>query len=150
MTINKKKYQATSNANGIARVKVPKLNVGSYTVTIKGENQYCNSITPIKTTVNVKKAKTSVKAPKKTFKYKKSKKFTIKIKSKVTKKAVKKVKIKVKVYTGKKYKVYKLKTNKKGVAKLKTKKLKKGKHKVVISSLNKNYKISKKSLIRIK
>ena len=68
----------------------------------------------------------------------------------MTKKAVKKVKIKVKVYTGKKYKVYKLKTNKKGIAKFNVKKLKKGTHKVIISSLNKNYKISKKSSIRIK
>lgn len=150
VTINKKNYQATSNANGVATVKVPVLNVGSYTVTIKSENPYCNNIAAIKTTVKVNKAKTSVKAPKKTFKYKKSKKFTITVKSKVAKKAVSKVKIKVKVYTGKKYKVYKLKTNKKGVAKLNTKKLKKGKHKMVISSLNKNYQIRKKSLIRIK
>ena len=60
------------------------------------------------------------------------------------------LKIKVKVYTGKKAITYKLKTNKKGVAKLNTKKLSKGKHKLVISSLNKNYKISKKSQIIVK
>ena len=146
--IKGKTYYTNVN-NGVAKLKTPLLNVGTYSVALTcNDNNYV--ISPLKTIIKVYKAKTTVKAPKKTFKYKKSKKFTITIKSKVTKKAVSKIKIKVKVYTGKKYKVYKLKTNKKGVAKLNTKKLKKGKHKVVITSLNKNYKISKKSLIRIK
>ena len=148
ININKKNYYATTKANGVATLKVPILNVGSYTATIKGDNPYYNIAS--KTTVKVIKAKTTVKAPKVTVKAKKSKYFKVTVKSKVTKKAVNKLKIKVKVYTGKKYKVYKLKTNKKGVAKLNTKKLKKGKHKVVITSLNKNYSISKKSLITIK
>ena len=60
------------------------------------------------------------------------------------------LKKKEKVYTSKKAITYKLKTNKKGVSKLNTKKLSKGKHKLVISSLNKNYKISKKSKIIVK
>jgi len=74
----------------------------------------------------------------------------ITIKSKITKKAAKSVKIKVRVYTGKKAKTYKLKTNKKGVAKLKTSKITKGKHKLIITSLNKNYKISKKITVKVK
>jgi hypothetical protein len=60
------------------------------------------------------------------------------------------VKIKIKVFTGKKYKTYSVKTNKKGIAKINTKKLKIGNHKVIISSGNKNYSISGKSLIKIK
>ena len=60
------------------------------------------------------------------------------------------VKVKIKVFTGKKFKTYTVKTNKKGIAKINTKNLKTGKHKVVISSGNKNYSISKKSLIKIK
>lgn len=102
------------------------------------------------TTVKITKAKTVVTAPKVTAKYKKSKYFKVTVKNKVSKKAASKIKVKIKVYTGKKYKTYTVKTNKKGVAKLNTKKLKRGKHKVVISSGNSNYIISKKSSIRIK
>ena len=146
VTINKHKYYATSNANGIAKVKIPALNVGTYKVTISGANEYYN-IKNAQTTIKVNKAKTTVILAKTV---KKSKKLKITVKSKVTKKAAKSIKIKVKVYTGKKAKIYKLKTNKKGVAKLKTKKLTKGKHKLVITSLNKNYKISKKITIKVK
>ncbi len=146
VTINKKKYYATSNAKGIATVKIPVLKVGSYKVTVKGAKEYYN-IKNIQTTVKVNKAKTTVKMAKSV---KKSKKYKITIKSKVTKKAVSKVKIKVKVYTGKKVKTFKIKTNKKGIAKLSTRKLAKGKHKIIVSSLNKNYKISKKTTFKIK
>ena len=54
------------------------------------------------------------------------------------------------VSSGKKYKTYNLKTNSKGIAKLNTKSLKKGNHKVIISSGNSNYKVSAKSMIKIK
>ncbi len=101
-------------------------------------------------TIKVTKAKTIVKAPKVTAKYKKSKYFKVTIKNKASKKAISKIKVKIKVYTGKKYKTYTVKTNKKGLAKLNTKKLKRGKHKVVISSGNKKYIISKKSTIIIR
>lgn len=101
-------------------------------------------------TVKITKAKTVVQAPKVTAKYKKSKYFKVTIKNKASNKAVSKVKVKIKVYTGNKYKTYTVKTNKKGIAKINTKKLKRGKHKVVISSGNKNYIISKNSSIRIK
>lgn len=71
------------------------------------------------------------------------------MKNKVTKKVVNKLKLKIKVYTGKKYKTYKVTTNSKGIAKINTKALKKGKHKVVISSYNKNYSVSKKGVLII-
>ncbi len=146
---NGKTYTFSTKYDGVLKIKLQVLKVGTYDVSISSPSpKYDVPIT--KTSIKVNKAKTTVKAPKITAKAKKSKYFKIAIKSKVTKKAVKKVKIKVKVYTSKKYKVYKLKTNKKGIAKFNVKKLKKGTHKVIISSLNKNYKISKKSSIRIK
>ena len=100
-------------------------------------------------TIKITKAKTIVKAPKVSARFKKSKYFKVTVKNKDTKKAMSKVKVKIKVYTGKKHKTYTVKTNKKGMGKLNTKKLKRGKHKVVISSGNKNCIISKKSKITI-
>ena len=91
------------------------------------------------TSIKIDKARTIVKAPQVTNKFKKSKYFKVTIKNK-----------KIKVFSGKKFKTYTVKTNKKGIAKINTKNLKTGKHKVVISSGNKNYSISKKSLIKIK
>jgi hypothetical protein len=103
-----------------------------------------------KTSIKINKASTTVKAPKVTGKFKKSKYFKVTIKNKETKKLLSNVKVKIKVFTGKKYKTYSVKTNKKGIAKINTKKLKIGNHKVIISSGNKNYSISGKSLIKIK
>ena len=96
--------------------------------------------------MTIKKAPTSVKAPKVTNKFKKSKYFKVTVKNKVTKDPVKKTVIKLKI--GKK--TYNVKTDSKGVAKFNTKKLKVGKYKVVISSGSDNYKISAKSTIKIK
>ena len=84
-------------------------------------------------TVKIAKAKTTVKAPKVTNKYKKSELFKVTVKNKATKKAVSNVKVNIKVYTGKKYKKYTVKTNSKGICKINTKTLKIGKHKVVIT-----------------
>ena len=124
-------------------IKLPKLNAGTYTLKMAEDaDEFAMTSKNVKITVN--KLKLTAKAPKVTYKYKKSKYF------KVTVKNGKNIKIKVKVYTGKKAKTYTLKTNSKGIAKLNTKKLKVGKHKVVISSGNSNYKISAKSLITIK
>lgn len=117
--------------------------VGTYKIVIKP----CNSFTTPKElsfTVKITKAKTSVKAPKITAKYKKSKYFKITVKS--NKKAVKKLLLKVKI--GKK--TYKIKTDSKGIAKFNTKKLKKGTYKVKITSGNTNYAVSKTSTIKIK
>ncbi len=123
--------------------------VGTYTIVVKPTDSFT---LPEKLTfkITILKAKTIVKAPKITAKYKKSKYFKITVKNTITKKVAKNLKIKVKVYTGKKYKTYTLKTDKKGVAKLNTKSLKIGKHKVVVSSGNNNYNVSAKSQITIK
>jgi hypothetical protein len=125
------------------------LSVGKHKVVVLPDSPFFTF--PEKTfTLTIEKAKTTVKAKKVTAKYKKSKYFKVTVKNKASGKVVSKIKIKVKVYTGKKYRAYTLKTDEKGVAKLNTKKLKRGTHKVVITSKNKNYSISKKSKIKIK
>lgn len=96
----------------------------------------------------VKKISTKVSAPQVVSEYKKSKYFKVKVKDKKGK-LVKNVKIKIKVYTGSKTKTYTVKTNSKGIANFNTKVLKLGNHKVVISSANSKYQISKKSKIFI-
>lgn len=108
--------------------------------------------TDIKKTIKVKiaKVKTTVKAAKITVKFKKSKYFKISVKDKDTEKGIGKINVKINVYTGDKFRTYIVKTNKKGTAKISTKKLKPGKHKVIISSGDSNYKISAKSVIKIK
>ena len=74
----------------------------------------------------------TVKAPKVSAKYKKSKYFYANFKNKATGKVLKYKKVKIRVYTGTKYKDYNLKTNKKGTVNINTKTLSKGTHKVVI------------------
>ena len=96
------------------------------------------------------KVPTTVKAPKIVAKYKKSNYFKVTLKKKSNKKALNAIKLKLKVYTGKKFKTITIKTNKRGIAKFNTKNLKKGKHKVIVSSDNTYYLISKKSSIRIR
>lgn len=141
-----KTYNLKTGSDGVVSVKgLTKLAAGNYYFQFVSTNEFLDEW---EKNFAVKKVKTTVKAPKITAFHKKSKYFKITVKS--NKKAIKKVKINVKIFTGKKYKIYKIKTNKKGVAKLNTKKLSKGKHKVVISSGNKNYKISAKSRITIK
>ena len=94
------------------------------------------------------KIKTDVDADPITVKYKKNSFFKIKVESRYDDDIpIKKVKLKVKIGTGSKAKTFKVKTNSYGVAKINTKGLKKGVHKVVITSLDSRYDISKKSKI---
>ena len=141
--INSYYREIRTNSKGIAYYKTSNMNVGTYKVRFN----YDDGISPqITTTVKITKAKTIIKAPKVTNKYKKSKYFQVTVKNKATKKAVKNTYVKVKIDK----KTYKIKTNSKGIAKINTKKLKIGKHKVVISSGNSNYIMSAKSTITIK
>lgn len=144
-----KTYKLTTNNNGKASFKASSLAPGSYIVktTLPNKSYYFNAHSSV---IKITKIKTTVKAPKVTAKYKKSKYFKVTVKHKNTKKLVKNVKVKIKVFTGKKYKIFNAKTNKKGIAKINTKKLKKGSHKVVITSGNSHYVISAKSTIKIK
>ncbi|WP_407412031.1 hypothetical protein [Methanobrevibacter sp.] len=146
LKIGSKKYNLTTNSNGIATFK-NSLKVGNHKITVipYDYNEYI-AMKQSTFTIKVKKANTIVKAPKISAKYKKTKYFKITVKNKATKKAVKNTYVKVKIAK----KTYKLKTDSKGVAKFNTKKLKIGKHKVVIASGNSNYIMSGKSTITIK
>ena len=143
-------YNARTNDKGIATFsRLSLLTVGTHTLAFTSNGEVFEF--PKKTVkAKVIKASTTVRAPKVTSKYKKSKYFKATVKIKANKKLLKGVKVKIKVYTGKKYKTYTVKTNTKGIAQINTKGLKKGKHKVVISSANSNYIISKTSYIVIK
>lgn len=144
---------ATCDDKGVYEVSVSKLSAGTYEFQIVSEDSDEYFTAPFeekKVTVTITKAKTIVKAPKVSNKYKKSKYFKVSVKHKETKKALKNIKIKLKIYTGKKSKIYTVKTDKSGNAKFKTNKLKRGNHKVIISSGNNNIIISKKSNIKIK
>ena len=136
------------NKDGTAHRKISTLSAGTYYVFAYYYMDDGSGFTVGSSKIKINKAKPSVSTPKVTAKYKKSKYF--KVTAKFNKKALKNLKIKIKVYTCKKYKTYTLKTDKKGIVKINTKKLKKGTHKVVITSGNSNYYISKSSKIIIK
>ena len=96
------------------------------------------------TKVSKSKIKTEVDADQVIVKYKKNNYFKIKVEDRYDDNMpIGKVKLKVKV--GKK--IFKVKTNSWGVAKINTKGLKVGTHKVLITSADKKYDISKKSKI---
>ena len=140
-----KKYKAVSlmtDDKGYAYWKVSGISIAKHRVLI-GSGSTGATANVVQTYITLKKGKTTVSAPKVTNKYKKSAYFKITIKNAGTKKPLKGIVLKVKVYTGKKYKTYKIKTNSKGVASLNTKALKKGTHKVVITTTNKKYTVSK-------
>lgn len=138
-----------TNSNGIASFKdASKLAIGKHKVEISSSDETYN-IKNATSSIKVAKAKTTVKAPKVTGKFKKSKYFKVTVKNKATNKAVKSIKVKLKIFTGKKYVTKTIKTNSKGVAQFNTKSLKVGSHKVIIYSGNSKYTISAKSTIVI-
>ena len=148
----KKFYRSTDDFGKINYRITKKLPVGKYKVMIHQLDVHYNTSDYV-SYIKIKKAKTKVKAKKVKSRYKKSKYFKISVKNKVTKKNVRNLKLKVKVYwkhNSKKYKIFKIRTNKKGIAKFNTKKIGRGNHKVVIRSLNKNYRVYKKSRIIIR
>ena len=145
-----KNYYVTTNAKGVASFSdASKLAVGTHKVEITSSNTKYD-VKGTQSTIKISKAKTTVKAPKVTGKFKKSKYFRVTVKNQATKKVVKGIKVKVKVYTGKKYVTKTIKTNAKGIAQLNIKTFKIGTHKVVISSGDSKYIISAKSTIVIK
>ncbi|MEE0936044.1 MAG: Ig-like domain repeat protein, partial [Methanobrevibacter sp.] len=141
-TVNGKTYTATTNAKGVATVKLALTAAKTYTVTIKfaGDNVYAASTVSAKVKLN--KEKTKLTAPKKTFKRaKKVKKVVITLKNSKGK-AVAKKKITLTVNKKK----YTAKTNKKGKATIKVKLTKKGtfKYKVKFAG-DTQYKAAKKN-----
>ena len=141
-TVNGKTYSATTNAKGVATVKLALTAAKTYTVSIKfaGDNVYAASTVSAKVKLN--KEKTKITAPKKTFKRSaKTKKVVITLKNSKGK-AVAKKKITLTVNKKK----YTAKTNKKGKATIKVKLTKKGtfKYKVKFAG-DTQYKAAKKN-----
>ncbi|MCQ2977449.1 MAG: hypothetical protein MJ232_05485 [archaeon] len=147
-----KKYKVVrivTDDKGIAKWNVSGIKLGKHITYVGSGSNGTSSCNVIKTTINVKKAVTTVSAPTVTNKYKTNSYFKAKVTNKATKKVINGLKIKVKVYTGKSYKTYTLTTDKKGLVQLNTKALSKGTHKVLISSANSNYSVSKTAYIKI-
>jgi 5-hydroxyisourate hydrolase-like protein (transthyretin family) len=124
------------------------LNAGKYKVTYEIVDKNTYTATKVTSKLTVKQIKLTAKIKRSTGE--------IDIFLKKNKKPINKIKLKVKVYTGKKYKTIYLKSgyNKKiskykGFCAFATNALKVGKHKVVITSANKNYKLSKTTSFKI-
>ena len=146
-TVNGKTYTATTNANGVATVKVSLTTAKAYAVTIKyaGEDKYGAASVSSKITVNKVAVKATV--PKKTFKKAaKTKKVTFTLKTSAGK-AIAKKKITFKVNG----KTYTATTNAKGVATAKITITKKGTYTMTSKFAgDKTYKgITKKSKVVI-
>ena len=141
---NYKTYSAYIGNDGIASIKVPNLSIGYHKVEI-----FFDNVKRATSYIKVIKSTTKVYAPAKTIKFRKNTSYKIKVLD-THNNYVKYVILKVKVYTGTKYKTYSLKTNYKGIATFKTSGLSLGTHKIIISTSNKNYKVSKTSKIVIK
>ena len=148
-TVNGKTYNAKTNAKGVATVKLRLTKAKTYTVKIKfaGDNVYGAASKSVK--IKLKKEKTKLTAPKKTFKKsKKVKKVVVKLKNSKGKAIAKK---KVTLTVNKKK--YAAKTNKKGKATFKIKNLKKSgttKYKVKFAGDSQYRACKKTGKIRIK
>ena len=127
-TVNGKTYKANTTAKGVATVKLALKAAKKYTVSIKfaGDNVYAASTKSVKVTLT--KEKTSITAPKKTFKKAaKTKKVVITLKNSKGK-AIAKKKITLTVNK----KTYTVKTNAKGQAAFNVKLTKKGTFKYTV------------------
>lgn len=143
--------KVTTGANGIARYSASKLSLTKHKVIITSlePTKYLSSKAN-SSYITVKKAISKAYTPKVTNKYKSNSYFNITVRRSDNNKVIKGISINCKVYTNSKYKTYNLKTDSKGIAKLSTKTLSKGTHKVLISSNNMNYSLSKTSSVVIK
>lgn len=137
-------YTQKSNANGLASFEIPNLEVGSYTVGI-----YVNGEKRGESTIKINMVQTKVTAPSAYVKYHKDNNFRINVLDN-NGNPIKNVLLKVKVYTGNKYETYTIRTSNYGNAYLQTKNFALGVHKIVISSDNRCYEISKTTKIIVK
>lgn len=137
-----------TDSNGYLYYNVPlNLDVGKYSLTITVESGVCYA----NPTVNVVKAPAKLVIKKCTARYQSDKSFKFYVKNSKTGKMIRNAKFNLKAYTGKYYYVFKVKSDSNGLVKFDTSKLSVGKHKIMITSQNKNIKLSKtQSSITIK
>ncbi len=139
-------YVLNSDSNGMVHAPVSTFGkLGTFNVFVEcgDENHVAKTV---KTTFTLNKAKTTVNID---SSVKKSSSIKITVKNKATNKPANNVKVTVKVYTGKSYKTYNLKANYNGIAYISANKLSLGTHKVVVSSNDEKYTVSKSANVKI-
>ena len=135
VSFNGATYKANTDSNGIATVTLKASKAGSLKATVNFVGDDAYKASGVTGTIKISKEAVKITAKKKTFKVKKSKKYTIVLKSK-SGKAIAKAKVTIKV-KGKKYAAT---TNAKGKATFNLKKLtKKGTHKATITFAGNDY-----------
>ena len=148
ISLDGKIYKCTTNANGVATVKIALSKKGTYPVVVSflGDDKYNGSFAVAKVKVNPQKVKLTV--TKKTYKASKKTKYLYATLKATNKKAIKGKKL-VFTLNGKKYTA---KTNAKGIAKVKVKLSKKKTYKVTVKFAGDNTfkKITKKGKVVIK
>ena len=148
ISFNGKIYKRTTNAKGVASVKIALSKKGTYPVVVSflGDEKYNGSFAVAKVKVNPQKVKLTI--PKKTYKRSKKTKYLYATLKATNKKAIKGKKL-VFTVNGKKYTA---KTNKKGIAKVKVKLSKRKTYKFTVKFAGDNTfkKISKKGKVVIK
>ncbi|MCQ2961267.1 MAG: DUF3344 domain-containing protein [archaeon] len=148
ISLNGKIYKCTTNANGVATVKIALSKKGTYPIVISflGDDKYNGSFVVTNVKVNPQKVKLTV--TKKTYKASKKTKYLYATLKATNKKAISGKKL-VFTVNGKKYTA---KTNKKGIAKVKVKLSKKKTYKVTVKFAGDNtfMKITKKGKVVIK
>ena len=148
ISFNGKIYKRTTNAKGVATIKIALAKKGTYPVVVSflGDEKYNGSFVVAKIKVNPQKVKLTV--AKKTYKRSKKTKYLYATLKATNKKAIKGKKL-VFIINKKKYTA---KTNKKGIAKVKVKLSKKKTYKFTVKFLGDNTfkKISKKGKVKIK
>ncbi|WP_405288431.1 right-handed parallel beta-helix repeat-containing protein [Methanobrevibacter sp.] len=148
ISFNGKIYKRTTNAKGVATIKIALTKKGTYPVVVSflGDEKYNGSFVVAKVKVNPQKVKLTV--AKKTYKRSKKTKYLYATLKATNKKAIKGKKL-VFIINKKKYTS---KTNKKGVAKVKVKLSKRKTYKFTVKFLGDNTfkKISKKGKVKIK
>ena len=148
ISFNGKIYKRTTNAKGVATIKIALAKKGTYPVVVSflGDDKYNGSFVVAKIKVNPQKVKLTV--AKKTHKRSKKTKYLYATLKASNKKAIKGKKL-VFIINKKKYTA---KTNKKGIAKVKVKLSKRKTYKFTVKFLGDNTfkKISKKGKVKIK
>ena len=148
ISFNGKIYKRTTNAKGVASVKIALAKKGTYPVVVSflGDEKYNGSFAVAKVKVNPQKVKLTI--PKKTYKRSKKTKYLYVTLKATNKKAIKGKKLTFTV-NGKKYTAN---TNAKGIAKVKVKLSKRKTYKFTVKFAGDNTfkKISKKGKVVIK